>query len=208
MLISRVLEVQEGDTVGAVRRFLLRLLDEEIADHLFAPVEVAGVGYAQPILIKDRDAMHASNPLLPVMHENAALALRNALRAEPDSRIAAVLRPCEVRAVVELSKRGEIDLDNLILIGVDCLATYDEGYYQDVSDAHPEDPYWLMHQSLKYAHMGQIAPYRYRTACQFCERPAADYTAADILIGLIGVDSGHKMLVLANEHVDERFKLQ
>jgi hypothetical protein len=95
MLISRVIEVQGGDAVGAVRHFLLRLLDEEIADRLFAPVQQAGAVYAQPVLITGREEAQGANPLLPVMHENAALALRNALRAEPNATIAAVLRPCE-----------------------------------------------------------------------------------------------------------------
>lgn len=207
MLISRVIEVQNGDTVGALRRFFLRLLDERIADRLFAPVELLEESVPHARVIDDRDAVGSINPLLPVMHENAALALRQAQQAEPNATIAAVLRPCELRAVIELSKREEIDLSKLVTIGLDCLATYDEGFYHGVSNTHPDDPYWLMHQSLQYAHMGQIAPYRYRTACQYCDRPAPDYAAADVIIGLIGVDAREKILVLAQERDDIRLKL-
>jgi formate dehydrogenase subunit beta len=207
MLISRVLEVENGDTVGTLRRFMLRLLDEEIADRLFAPVESVEGGFPEPVVIADHETVRHANPLLPVMYENAAIALRDAIKQEPQLTYAAFLRPCEVRAVIELSKRGEIDLNNLVLIGMDCLATYEEAFYHDVNAAHPDDPYWLMHQSLHYAHAGQIAPYRYRTACQFCERPAADIQAVNIQIGLIGVDAAETVLVMAQEREDIRLKL-
>jgi ferredoxin len=64
-----------------------------------------------------------------------------------------------------------------------------------------------MRESLRFAEKGQIAPFRMRTACQFCDRPAGDYQAADILLGVIGVDAGKRVLVLAHERDDARFKL-
>lgn len=207
MIISRVIEVQNGDTPAAIRHFLERLLDERVADYVFAPVDLASGQTAQPQVIPNREGVQSVNPLLPIMLENAALALERAMTSRPQSRFAAVLRPCEVRAVIELAKRGLIDLKHLVIIGIDCLATYDADFYQEVSANHPEDPYWLMHEALRFARRGQIAPYRYRLACQLCDRPAADYQAADILLGLIGVKAREKVLVLADERADVRYKL-
>ncbi len=38
--------------------------------------------------------------------------------------IAVVLKPCEVRAVVELAKLNQVDLDPFLIISVDCWGTY------------------------------------------------------------------------------------
>jgi formate dehydrogenase subunit beta len=40
-----------------------------------------------------------------------------------DQRVAVVARPCDVRALVELSKRHQVSLGNLFIIGLECLGT-------------------------------------------------------------------------------------
>jgi formate dehydrogenase subunit beta len=40
-----------------------------------------------------------------------------------DKRVAVVARPCDVRALVELSKRHQISLNNLFIIGLECLGS-------------------------------------------------------------------------------------
>jgi formate dehydrogenase subunit beta len=207
MLISRVLEVQDGDAVAAVRRFLVRLLEENVAERIFAPVDTTAGHEPHAQVVPDRDAVQTVNPLLPLMMENAAEALRQAMALESNATFAAVLRPCEVRAVIELAKRGRFDLGRLVIVGMDCLATYDADFYHEVNASHPDDPYWMMHEALRFAQKGQIAPYRYRIACQLCERPAADYQAVDVMLGVIGVDAREKILVLADERSDVRLKL-
>jgi formate dehydrogenase subunit beta len=207
MLISRVMEVQNGDTVAALRRFLGKLLEEDVAERVFAPVDLTTGQEPCSQVVPEQDGIHKVNPLLPLMMENAAEALRQAMELEPQVSFAAVLRPCEVRAVIEMAKRGRFDLSRLVIVGVDCLATYDADFYHEVNANHPDDPYWLMHESLRFAQKGQITPYRYRIACQLCERPAADYQAVDIMLGIIGVNAREKVLVLADERSDVRFKL-
>jgi formate dehydrogenase subunit beta len=40
-----------------------------------------------------------------------------------DKRVAVVARPCDVRALVELSKRHQVSLNNLFIIGLECLGS-------------------------------------------------------------------------------------
>jgi len=42
------------------------------------------------------------------------------LKKQPDARIAAVLRGCDVRAIRQLAKQGEIETDHLHIIGITC----------------------------------------------------------------------------------------
>ena len=45
------------------------------------------------------------------------------LKKQPDARIAAVLRGCDVRAIRQLAKQGEIETDHLRIIGITCSQT-------------------------------------------------------------------------------------
>lgn len=207
MLVNRVIEVENGNTLDGIRNFVSGLLATKQVDRLFAPVDTSHGREAHVQIIANPEDVSAINPLLPLMLENAAVELLETMRRETGHVFAALLRPCEVRAVVELAKQHEVDTGQLVVIGVDCLATYDNDFYQAISDNHPDDPYWLMHESLRFAHVGQIASYRYRDACRFCDRPAPDYQAVDILLGVIGVNTRKQILVIANDQIDRRFRL-
>jgi formate dehydrogenase subunit beta len=208
MLIGRVIEVEGNNPATALNTFLSALLEGGVAERLFAPVGPAeGGGDLRFQPIRDAADLSRADPLQPIMLENAAIALRQAMELEPQASFAAVLRPCEVRAVIEMAKRDQFDLNRLVIIGLDCASTYTLDYYRETETAHPDDPRWLMHEALQLAQAGRIEPENYRLACQLCDRPAADYAAADILIGLIGVDTSKQILVLANEREDVRFKL-
>jgi formate dehydrogenase subunit beta len=207
MIVGRVIEVQESDPVGALRVFLKALLDNRIVDTILAPADMTTESGPRAQVVSGAEALATINPLLPLMAENAAMALASRMAQEPRATFGAVLRPCEVCALVEMAKRGEVDLDRVVVIGPDCLATYDEAFYRSASASHPDDPYWLINGSLRFARMGEAAPYRCRTACQMCHHPAADHSAVDVLLGVVGVDVFQKILVLAEETDDARLKL-
>lgn len=207
MIVSRVIEVRDGDPVAAVRRFLKALLENQIADRVFALTNLASGGAPRSLVVPGTDTLNAIDPLLPVMLHNATSALRQATASEPQATFVAVLRPCEIRAAIELAKRGEIDLNRVVMVGLDCLGTYDKDFYQEVGSDHLEDSNWLLHETLRPTHVDQATSYRYRSACQMCDRLAADYLAADVLLGLVGVDAREKILILADESSDARLRL-
>ncbi len=205
MLVSRVIEVGDAGPAESVREFLEHLLLQGQAERLFAPVTSAGEAF-QTKVVEDGEFGSVS-PLTPRMTANGAGALRLALRAEPEARFVAVLRPCEQRAVVELAKRDQIDLDRLVIVGIDCLSTYEQDYVDSGATRRRTDPDWLTRDALRLAKSGQLAFVGTRLACQLCDRPAPDYRAADVMIGLVGVDTDEKILVLAEESDDARFGL-
>ena len=107
---------QQG-IVDLVKQMLL----EGRVDAVLMPAKVpAGDSFAYH-LIADASLLEDALPLPPIMPVQGARALSNVTRRGRGSkRIAAVMRPCEVRATVELYKIGQVDLDNVLLIGVDC----------------------------------------------------------------------------------------
>jgi formate dehydrogenase subunit beta len=206
MLVSRVLEVGGEGPVVALQIFLAGLMRATGTSRLLAPV-VTEPGVVSPQVIEGGVGMARVNPLLPLMHADAAAALRSAREDAPAEALVAILRPCEVRATIELAKRGKLDLVDTVLVGMDCLSTYEPAYWEQGNEQHRGTPDWLVAEALQLAQTGQVRNEGCRLGCQLCDRPAADYRAADLLIGLVGVPNQERLLVLADETKDAGWNL-
>ncbi len=119
---TTIIPVENNETLAAVRGFLKRLLEAEVVDALLVPMETPS-GAITPALVADPDLLDVANPLAPVMGLNAARVAGHVSVREPRRRIGVVLRPCELRALVELLKLQQASLDDMVTIGVDCLGT-------------------------------------------------------------------------------------
>lgn len=99
---------------------LKRSLSEGVLDAVMIPV--AGPdGRSWPwILAGKPERLEGAVPLPPVMQVQGARVLMSLAGAVTGKRIAAVMRPCEYRAAVELSRLQQLDLDGVIVLGVDC----------------------------------------------------------------------------------------
>ncbi len=204
-----LIPVENGDTLAAVQGFLRRLLEADIVDMLLVPMETPQ-GTITPALVSDPELLDRANPLAPVMGLNAArLAGRVSVR-EPRERVGVVLRPCELRALVELVKLQQASLDDLVTIGLDCLGTYDVNVYS----AMREDGGVDMAAYLATAHSGELVaeeggderhPWAFRDGCQMCEKPHAE--GADITLELFGADLSTALLVSLPDQMAERAQL-
>jgi formate dehydrogenase subunit beta len=171
-----------------VRGFLKQLLETKVVDALLVPMETPAGGKQRgitPALVADPDLLDAANPLAPVLGLNAAWVAGRVSIREPRGRIGVVLRPCELRALVELVKLKQASLDDLVTIGVDCLSTYDVPVYNAMRANGGVD----MAALLATAQSGELASqggYAFRDACQMCEKPHVE--EADIVLELFGAD--------------------
>jgi formate dehydrogenase subunit beta len=107
--------------------------------------------------------------------------------------IAVVLRPCEIRALLELVKLQQASMDPFLIIGVDCWGTYSvEDYAAKVSQVSQDST--LTADFLKQVTTGSF-PEDLRGACRVCQYPAPTY--ADVAIHLIGEDISRQISVQA-----------
>ena len=142
------------------------------------------------------------------MEINAARLIPEFMITHPGEKLAALLRPCEMRALIEMTKHATINIEALLTISVDCLGTLPADEYQwrlermgknvhaDTYNLGNSDDQ-LANEALKFARQGGIVPYRYRSACQVCTSPAADN--AKINIQILGLPIRQKMLVAIND---------
>lgn len=76
-----------------------------------------------PVLITDPEAVIETGGSLHCVSPNIARFLKEYLNGAFDTKIAVVCKPCDARAIIELAKRTQIEMDNLILIGLNCTGT-------------------------------------------------------------------------------------
>lgn len=113
-------ETQEG-----ILDFLKYLLETEKVKGIFTLKKMNDSGARAYSLITSLEELKNAGPFSPVMPVNAGKVLSEmTLKEAVEEPVAAVLRPCELRAFVELVKRAQADTENILLISLTCEGVY------------------------------------------------------------------------------------
>ncbi len=109
---------------GAVTSLLKFALESKMVDAVLAVKARDGDRYdGVPALITDPKAVIETAGSLHCASPNIARYLKEYLNGAFNMKIAVVCKPCDARAIIELTKRTQIKMDNLILIGLNCTGT-------------------------------------------------------------------------------------
>jgi formate dehydrogenase subunit beta len=195
----------EDDALGTMTAFLRGLLEKEIVDALLVPRHTPTGDNVVQTLFTDPAKLENIDPIAPVLPVNSAKLVANLTATGAVGRLGAVLRSCEVRALIELVKLKQASLDNVILIGVDCLGTYEMNDYADLVASGEGD---LSANLLAQAKEGRLEPhdgYPFRVACQMCEYPVPQ--GVDLALHLIGVDTASEIWIAASDELAEQLEL-
>jgi len=156
--------------------FLKKAMDKGVFDAVLIPMRVpAGDSFAY-VLIKDKTLLKDGVPLSPIMSVQGAKAVSSVTRlGKGKMKIAAVMRPCEIRATIELSKLGQTDLENTTLISMDCPGVL------PMSDflIDPEKNIKIFNEAVQKWDDAIMRP-----VCQICDK--SSMIAGDIHIGTLG----------------------
>ncbi len=186
------LDVEGGDIVAALRRLFQKLLGGGGLQALLAPMHLPMKSMVMPTLITQADRLEGVDPLAPCFPMNAARIASRLARKPMGARWAAVLRPCEVRALVELVKLKQARLDEVILISADCLGAFQNKDYIAFAGS---DPPAATARFLRQVATGEPLAADLAAACRACEFPVPPHT--DIHIGLLGADADGALTVEA-----------
>jgi formate dehydrogenase subunit beta len=195
MIKTAKIDVKDQDLLGALRGLFNNILGKEDISAILAPWRVPTKKMVMPTLLTDPDQLNGVDPLSPAFPMNSAKIVSRLTRKSSGGTIAAVMRPCEIRAFVELVKLKQARCDELILIGMDCLGALGNRDYLNWAGEDGDEATKIFAQQVlsgKTAHMGGVQPAQ---ACQSCELPLAE--GADLNIGLFGVDTSRQILVQA-----------
>lgn len=215
MNVNHILHIQNGDTIQTLRTFLATWWQRVELDAMLAPVELPDHGGVTAQVIDHPDDLNKVNPFAPVMLNNAASLVQTFIRDHPRSHLAVILRPCELRALVELQKHNRVHYipaaaagghhESLVVMSVDCPGTFLPAEYSRHVEQHLDDAE-MIKVGLTYGTYESYIPYQVRSACQMCDSPAP--LGADIVIGSIGtLPEGYLLVITPNEKLDAELKL-
>jgi formate dehydrogenase subunit beta len=189
------LEVPGKSPLQAVQGFLRTLFEAKEIRAVLAPMHLPG-GVIMPSLIADPDKLDRIDPFTPSFPLNGARMAARVTRGDGDGKIAAVLRPCEVRAFIELVKLNQGASESVIVISPDCLGAMTNIDYRHY--AAGKDPAEATLGFLRAAFAGktEFDGVPMARACMACEHPAA--VAADISIGIPGADLDKEIYAVSN----------
>jgi formate dehydrogenase subunit beta len=110
----------KGECGGAITTMLKYALETGMVDAVFAVKKGQDIYDAVPTLITDpaevietAGSLHCGTLLIPKI-------LKKYVDGAANMKIAVVLKGCDAKAAYELAKRNQLNLDNLVMIGVNC----------------------------------------------------------------------------------------
>jgi formate dehydrogenase subunit beta len=182
MVRKVLLEVQEENLTKTFTHFCADLLLRKKLDALLVPLELPGKANVVPTLVTDSEKLDAARLFAPVMPVNTARVVSEMTKVTPSSKkIGVVLRNCEIRALLELVKLRQASLENITLIGIDCLGTYSVNDYAGMVARGEVPQETILNRFMK----GEDDP-DLRQSCAICAYPLAQN--GDIIIELMNSD--------------------
>jgi formate dehydrogenase subunit beta len=168
-----------------INDMLKNTLDKKYFDAVLIPHIVPTGDSYMYLLIQDSNVLATASPFAPIMPTQGARALSNVTHLGTDGlKLAAVMRPCETRAAIELSKLDQSILDDVTLISFDCpgvLAT--RVFIED-----PKKGLEMFNQCMNEGSTDAMRP-----MCQVCDK--ANNAYGDLHIGRIGVADGSTLII-------------
>jgi formate dehydrogenase subunit beta len=203
--LGKILPAERG-VASAVIGFLKNCLEKKHLDAVLIPSKIPNTEAYTWLLVQDVSLLDSCHPLPPVMTVQGGKALSSLTkRGDLEEKVAAVMRPCEVRAAVELFKLKQVDLNNITLISIDCPGAMPLQDYMD----DPVNVMEAFEKSLeKWGENDSLRP-----VCQICHQfsllsptPSAfqndstpkngvENPPADLHIGLIS-DNNDKIFII------------
>jgi len=196
MAKSATLPITDGQIRKTVTAFLQDLLNKKVVEAILVPVAHPAGNNVVQTLITDPEYLEQADVFAPVFPVVSARIVSAMTRLSPaNKKTAVVMRPCEMRALIELVKLKQAQLDNLILIGIDCPGAYSVEDYQQFAAESTSDDF------VKAISQRQEDP-KLRAGCQICQYPAP--LTADLVIGIFGVDLNKGLLLKADSEKGEQ----
>jgi len=189
------IDVKDQDLLKALRQLLKAVLKQEDISAVLTPWRLPMKQMVMPTLIVDPEQLDGADPLSPAFPLNSAKIVSKLTRKASGGKVAAVLRPCEIRAFIELVKLKQGRTDDLIIIGIDCLGALTNRDYFNWVGEDVEQSTQRFYTAVLSGKSDGLSDATIAPACQACELPLP--SGADLAVSLFGVETGNQILVSA-----------
>lgn len=157
---------------------------------ILLPQQLPMKNAVMPVLVSDPERLKDADPLAPAFPMNTAKVVSRLTHKPAGGKTAAVLRPCEIRAFVELVKLKQGKTDEIFIIGTDCPGAYTNRDYIRFTEKNGSESTAKFYQDIFSEKETDLSP-----ACKACEFPVPE--GADLLVGLLGLDTEKQVMIQA-----------
>jgi len=131
----------KGECGGAVTTLLKHALDTKMVDAVLAVTRGADLYDARPVLITDSKDLAKTSGSLHCGTLLMSKLVKKYLDGAEKMKIAITLKGCDVMGLYELAKRKQVNLDNIVMIGVNCGGSVSPGMARKmIADKFGVDP--------------------------------------------------------------------
>jgi len=188
------------DLPGSVTNLCKGLLEKGLVEAILVPQRLLRGEMVQHTLVRDPAALRTVDPIAPVLPVHGGAVAARLTRDDPGGTLGALLRPCEIRGFVELVKLHQGSRERLLLLGIDCLGTFEPPLYREWAKAHRDGSAAFIGAMLSKGEPPDGAP-GLRTCCKACEYPTPE--GADLQILLAGAEASRGCLMAATPKGEE-----
>ena len=203
------INIKDGDLLATLRDLFRSILQMGDISAILVPQHLPVKNVVVPTLVTDPIQLNGSDPLAPVFPLNAAKIVSRLTRKPMGAKVAVVLRPCEIRAFVELVKLKQGRIEEVVLIGIDCLGAFKQNDYIQIAGEKETEFTSRFYKDILSGKKGIPEGFDLARACKACENPIPN--GADILVGLFGVNIDNQFLIQARtpkgEEIYENLRL-
>jgi formate dehydrogenase subunit beta len=206
MAITATIDVSQQDLLASLKTFCTDLLAQEAIKAILVPQRLPMKSMVMPTLVTDPARLEGIDPLSPAFPMNGAKVLSKLTRRPSGGKIAALMRPCEMRAFIELVKLKQARTEDVVLISLDCLGALRNTDYLGFAGDDAEAATGRFIEAMLSGPSSNVDGVELAAACQACE--ASIPAGADIAIGMWGVDTARQLLIEAQTPAGEELLRQ
>ena len=182
-----LLTVEAQNISSTIKKFINSLLERNVFDAVLAPVRIpSGESFAY-LLMRDKAVLEQCEPAPPIMPIQGARVLKQLTRrGELNVKVLSIMRPCEIRASIELAKLQQVHLKNITFLSFDCPGAFSTSDY-----INEPDTYDVSFQKALKAFTAKD----FRACCTTCVNFSSGNTPTDLHIAHLGVPDDKLMVI-------------
>ncbi len=169
-----------------ILQFFGKATDSGQIDAVMMPMLVPAKDSYAWIVTTDKALLEKMNPVAPVMPVNGAIALKRYTRkGKAELKLAVLMRPCEIKAAIELMKLKQVNPESVFLFSCDCVGALPmQNYIADPENTEKQFNEIFAADNWKSSDLKPV--------CNICDK--FSYPACDVHFGI----SNSKILPMSN----------